>query len=52
MPAAPPQRHPAGAEADAVLETDAAATLTPALPQLEEAAGAHVGGLGQGSLAG
>jgi hypothetical protein len=52
MPAAPPQRHPAGAEADAVLETDAGATLTPALPQLEEAAGAHVGGLGQGSLAG
>jgi hypothetical protein len=53
-PCPPPLRsvNPAGAEADSVPETDAAATLTPALPLLEEAAGAHVGGLGQGSLAG
>jgi hypothetical protein len=50
MPAASPQRHPAGAKPDSVPETDAAATLTPGLPLLEEAAGAH--GLGRGSLAG
>jgi hypothetical protein len=32
--------------------TDAAARFTPALPLLEGAAGAHVGGLGRGALAG
>jgi hypothetical protein len=48
----PAQRHPAGAGPDSVPETDAAARFTPVLPLLEGAAGAHVGGLGRGALAG
>ena len=52
MPAPPSQPDPAGAESDAVPETDAAATLRPALPLPEEAAGTRVGGFALGSVAG
>jgi protein-L-isoaspartate(D-aspartate) O-methyltransferase len=52
MRAAPLQLHPCWCRAYSVPHTEAAATLAPALPVLGEAAGEHVGGLAQGSLAG
>jgi protein-L-isoaspartate(D-aspartate) O-methyltransferase len=52
MPVASPERQPAGQGPDSVPETGAAAAFRPALPLLEEAAAGHVGGLGQGPLAG
>jgi hypothetical protein len=52
MAAACAQRQPAGAEPDSVPEAGAGAAFPSAVPLLEEAAGAHVGGLGPGSPAG